>query len=179
MQDLVIGELLRGCNWGIAEGLVYENFIEKEFDYKEIAKRENIKSIFGLDFGYTNDPTAALTNFEIYNEIMKMGYSKEIIRADSAEPKSISELRELGLSRIRATRKGRNSINNGIQFIQGFKIIIHPRCVNFLTEITNYTWDKDKCGKFINKPIDEFNHLLDAMRYAMEEIGHSELFSFE
>ncbi|MDE6181612.1 MAG: PBSX family phage terminase large subunit, partial [Eubacteriales bacterium] len=180
-------------NWGISEGLVYENFIEKEFDYIEIAKRENIKAVFGLDFGYTNDPTAlfcglidldfreiyvfdelykkALTNFEIYDEIMKMGYSKEIIKADSAEPKSICELRELGLSRIRATRKGKNSINNGIQFIQGFKIIIHPRCSNFLNEITNYTWDKDKYGKLINKPIDQFNHLLDAMRYAIEGIN--------
>ncbi|MDE6357357.1 MAG: PBSX family phage terminase large subunit [Eubacteriales bacterium] len=187
-------------NWGIAEGLVYENFIEKEFDYKEIAKRENIKAIFGLDFGYTNDPTAlfcglidldfreiyvfdelykkALTNFEIYKEILKMGYSKEIIKADSAEPKSICELRELGIDRIRATKKGKNSINNGIQFIQGFRIIIHPRCVNFLTEITNYTWDKDKYGKLINKPIDEFNHLLDAMRYATEGIGDSDIFSF-
>lgn len=187
-------------NWGIAEGLVYENFIEKEFDYKEIAKRENIKTIFGLDFGYTNDPTAlfcglidldfreiyvfdelykkALTNFEIYKEILKMGYSKEIIKADSAEPKSICELRELGIDRIRATKKGKNSINNGIQFIQGFRIIIHPRCVNFLTEITNYTWDKDKYGKLINKPIDEFNHLLDAMRYATEGIGDSDIFSF-
>lgn len=188
-------------NWGITEGLVYENFIEKEFDYIQIAKRDKIKAVFGLDFGYTNDPTAlfcglidlefreiyvfdelykkALTNFNIYNEVMKMGYSKEIIMADSAEPKSISELRELGLTRIRAVNKGKNSINNGIQFIQGFKIIIHTRCVNFLTEITNYTWDKDKYGKLINKPIDEFNHLLDAMRYAVEGINNEERFSFE
>ncbi len=188
-------------NWGITEGLVYENFFEKEFDFKEIAKRENIKSIFGLDFGYTNDPTAffcglvdlqfkeiyvfdelykkALTNFQIYEQILKLGYSKEIIRADSAEPKSISELRELGLSRIRPTRKGKDSINNGIQLIQDFKIYIHPRCINFLTEISNYTWEKDKFGKATNKPIDDFNHLLDAMRYAMEEINQYDLFSFE
>lgn len=188
-------------NWGIVDGLVYENFIEQEFDYKQISKRSNVKAIFGLDFGYTNDPTAlfcgiidldfkelyvfdelykkALTNSQIYDEILKMGYSKEIIRADSAEPKSIAELRETGLTRIKPTKKGKDSINNGIQFIQGFRIIIHPRCTNFLTEITNYTWDKDRYGRAINKPIDEFNHLLDAMRYAMEEVFQKDLFSFE
>ena len=188
-------------NWGIAEGLIYENFTEREFDFMEILKRKNVKPIFGLDFGYTNDPTAlfcgiidtvfkeiyvfdelykkALTNSQIYDEILKMGYAKEIITADCSEPKSITELRELGITRIRSARKGKDSINNGIQFIQGFKIIIHPRCNNFLTEISNYTWDKDKYGKTINKPIDSFNHLLDAMRYATESITKQHLFSFD
>ena len=187
--------------WGVADGLVYENFCQKEFNYYEISKRHNVKSIFGLDFGYTNDPTAlfcglidlnfkeiyvfdelykkALTNFQIYQHIFQMGYSKEIIRADSAEPKSIAELRELGLTRIRSTRKGKDSINNGIQFIQGYKIIIHPRCTNFFSEISSYTWAKDKFGKLTNKPIDDSNHLLDAMRYAIEEILTCNLFSFE
>ena len=187
-------------NWGIVDGLVYENFVEQEFDYKEILKRENIKAVFGLDFGYTNDPTAlfcglvdlnfkeiyvfdelykkALTNFGIYEEISKMGYSKEKIIADCAEPKSISELRELGIHRIRAASKGKDSVNNGIQFIQNYKIIIHTRCTNFLTEISNYTWDKDKLGKTINKPVDDFNHLLDAMRYALEGIMKGDVFSF-
>ena len=97
-----------------------------------------------------------------------MGYLKERITADSAEPKSIDELQGLGLRRITAAKKGKDSINNGIQFIQDFEIIIHPRCVNFLTEISNYTWDEDKFGNKINKPIDDFNHLMDAMRYAVE-----------
>lgn len=65
--------------------------------------------------------------------------------------------------------KGKDSINNGIQFIQDFEIIIHPRCVNFLTEISNYTWDKDKFGTKLNVPIDDFNHLMDAMRYGLEK----------
>ena len=69
---------------------------------------------------------------------------KERIRADSAEPKSIDRLRTLGLVNIRAARKGKDSVNNGIDFIQDFKIIVHPKCVNFLTEISNYTWDTDK-----------------------------------
>ena len=70
--------------------------------------------------------------------------------------------------RIKGAEKGKDSINNGIQFIQNFEIIIHPRCVNFLTEISNYTWDKDKFGQMMNRPIDDFNHLMDAMRYAVE-----------
>ena len=96
-----------------------------------------------------------------------MGYSKESIIADSAEPKSIDELKGLGL-RIKGAKKGKDSIMNGIQWIQDLEIVIHPRCVNFLTEISNYTWDEDRFGDKINKPIDDFNHLMDAMRYALE-----------
>lgn len=110
-----------------------------------------------------------LSNNAIYEEIEKKGYIKEQITADSAEPKSIDELQGLGLRRIKGAVKGKDSINNGIQFIQDFEIIIHPRCVNFLTEISNYTWDEDKFGNKINKPIDDFNHLMDAMRYAVEK----------
>ena len=73
------------------------------------------------------------------------------------------------MTKIKASKKGKDSINAGIQFIQDFKIFIHPRCVNFLTEISNYAWDKDKFGKAVNKPIDDFNHLMDAMRYALED----------
>ena len=180
-------------NWGIVDGLVYENFKEQEFDLEEIKRIPNIESAFGLDFGYTNDPSAlfcglvdrknmkiyvfdemyekGLSNKAIYENILKMGYAKEQITADSAEPKSIDELRNLGLYRVSAANKGKDSINNGIQYIQDFEIIIHPRCVNFLTEISNYTWDKDKFGNKLNKPIDDFNHLLDAFRYAMERFN--------
>lgn len=107
-----------------------------------------------------------------------MGFVKEKITADSAEPKSIAELRDLGLSHIHAARKGKDSINNGIQYVQDFHIVIHPRCVNFLTEISNYTWDVDKFGKKLNVPIDDFNHLMDAMRYALEDFIKGEKFSF-
>ena len=64
-----------------------------------------------------------------------------------------------------------------LQVIQDYKIYVHPRCVNFLTEIANYTWDTDKFGNKLNRPIDDFNHLMDALRYAMEII-HGETFSF-
>lgn len=109
-----------------------------------------------------------------------MGYAKERIRADSAEPKSIDRLYELGLSHIRKARKGPDSINNGIDFIRDFEILVHPRCVNFFGEIGQYVWDTDrKTGRIINKPVDDNNHLMDAMRYAMEDISRGAVFSFD
>lgn len=175
-------------DWGIVEGLIYENWIERSFTLDDI---RHCQTISGLDFGYTNDPTAfliafidqeakklyiwdeiykkGLTNRMIYQEIQDAGYAKEKITADSAEPKSIDELRELGL-RVHGARKGRDSINNGIQYIQDYEIFVHPRCVNFLTEINNYTWDSDKFGNRINVPIDDFNHLMDALRYAVSDL---------
>ena len=104
-----------------------------------------------------------LSNKKIYTEVQAMGYSKESIVADCAEPKSIDELREYGL-RVSKAKKGADSINNGIQWIQDLEIIIHPRCANFLTEISNYTWKKDKFNTKLNESIDDFNHLMDAMR---------------
>lgn len=188
-------------DWGIVDGLVYNNWEEKIFDIDEVRRKANVKSAFGLDFGYTNDPSAlfcglvdntaktlwvfdemykaAMSNERIADEVTKMGYRKERIRAE-IEPKSIDRLYELGLCHIQQARKGKDSINNGIDFLQDFHIIVHPRCVNFITEISNYTWDTDtKSGKRLNKPIDDFNHLMDAMRYAMEPFSMGNAFSFE
>lgn len=179
--------------FGVVEGLVYENWHEESFDHtsEEWQKEHpNLISAFGLDFGYTNDPSAlfcglldldnkrlfvfdemyekGMSNKRIADRITEMGYSKERITADSAEPKSIDELKGLGL-RVKGAAKGKDSIANGIQWIQDLEIIIHPRCVNFLTEIGNYTWDKDKFDNKLNRPIDDFNHLMDAMRYGLEK----------
>lgn len=174
-------------NWGIVDGLVFENWKEEKFNIKDTG---DSVTVAGLDFGYTNDPSAffigflnenerklyvydeiykkQMSNKDIYKEIKALGYSKEKITADSAEPKSINELNELGL-RVKAAKKGKDSILNGIQWIQDLEIIIHPRCTNFLTEISNYQWAEDKFGQRLNKPVDDFNHLIDAMRYAVEE----------
>lgn len=176
-------------NWGIAEGLVYDNFEELEFDYNEISKKEGYKAYFGLDFGYTNDPTAfiaclvnedekimyifdehyqkAMTNTDIVNMIKYKGYAKETIIADSAEPKSIDDIKKQGIRRIKAALKGKDSILNGIQNIQDYKIYVHPKCENTIIELSNYVWD-NKDGVVLNKPIDDYNHLMDALRYAME-----------
>ena len=179
--------------WGIVDGLVYEKWKEEAFDHTSDefkADHPGAVSVFGLDFGYTNDPSTlfcglldiknkqlfvfdemyekGMSNRKIAETVKTMGYGKERITADSAEPKSIDELQYLGL-RVKAAAKGRDSIQNGIQWIQDLEIIIHPRCPNFITEISNYTWDKDKFGNRLNRPIDDFNHLMDAMRYGLEK----------
>lgn len=187
--------------WGIVEGLIFENWEEKAFDINAIRSQTGIKSVFGLDFGYTNDPSTlfcglidqknkilyvfdemyehGMSNERISDKIKSMGYAKERIRADSAEPKSIDRLYDLGLNRVTKARKGKDSINNGIDFLSDYKIIVHPRCTNFITEISNYTWDTDaKTGKRLNKPIDDFNHLMDAMRYAVEDFTMGDLVGF-
>jgi phage terminase large subunit len=178
-------------NWGIAEGLVYSNFEELEFNIEEIKKRRNVKSAFGLDFGYTNDPTAfiaslidldsneififdehyqkAMSNKDITNMIKYKGYSKETIVGDSSEPKSIDDIKRNGIYRIKGAKKGKDSILNGIQYIQDFKIYVHPKCENTLIELSNYVWDT-KNGNVINKPIDDYNHLMDALRYSLEDV---------
>ena len=177
-------------NWGIVDGLVYENWREERFDVDELRSRKDLVSAFGIDFGYTNDPSTlfcglldkakkrlyvfdemyekGMSNKRIAEAVQEMGYGKERITADSAEPKSIDELKSLGL-RVKAATKGKDSVKNGIQWIQDLEIIIHPRCANFITEISNYTWSKDKFGTMLNEPIDDFNHLMDAMRYALEQ----------
>ncbi len=177
-------------NWGVAEGLVFDNWTERDFDEKELVKeRPHIESAFGLDWGYTADPSAficllvdvkakeifvfdehgqrGMLNNEIAAMIKYKGYSSESITADSAEPKSIEELKKYGISRIKPARKGKDSIINGIQFIRQFKIVVHPKCTGMILELNNYAWES-KDGNLINEPIDTYNHYLDAMRYAME-----------
>ena len=178
--------------WGISEGLIFDDWEELEFDQEEIAHRNNIIATYGLDFGYTNDPTAficilvdkdkkeiyvcdehyerGMSNERIAQTLITKGYKKSQIICDSAEPKSIDRLRTLGLNVCKA-KKGKDSILNGIDTIQDYNIIVSPKCQNFIIEISNYSWDKDKqTGETINKPIDDFNHLMDAFRYAMEKI---------
>lgn len=179
-------------DWGIAEGAIFNNWYAHAFDKSEILKREGIRSAFGLDFGYTVDPTAlpaslvdmknkelfifdeiyerSLLNDQIADKIKDKGWQKELIIADAAEPKSIAELRKYGIKRIIKAEKGKDSINSGIQFLQQFKIFIHPSCTNAINEFSNYVWAKNKEGQMINKPADEFNHLIDALRYSMEPI---------
>lgn len=188
-------------NWGIVDGLVYENWKEEEFNIDAVRRMPTVKSAFGLDYGYTNDPTAlfcglidqthkkiyvfdemyekGMSNERIYEKITEMGYAKERITADSAEPKSNDRLRTLGLRGVRGARKGKDSIKNGIDFIQDYEIIIHPKCVNFITEISNYQWDKNEFNETINKPIDDFNHLMDAMRYALEGFIRGDNYSWD
>lgn len=188
-------------DWGVTEGIIYDNWHEEAFSMGDIFKRKAMRTAYGLDFGYTLDPSAlfigyadekskelfvfdemyaaGMSNERIYKKIEEMGYAKDLIVADSAEQKSIDRLRDLGIRRIKASRKGPDSVRNGIDFLQDWSMIIHPRCVNFITEISNYCYAKDKFDKPTGKPIDDFNHLMDAMRYGMEPIMRGELYSFD
>lgn len=181
-------------NWGICEGTVFYRWEIREFDVNELIKSGRFETCLGLDFGYTNDPTAFVAslidaeNKEIYvfdehyekgmfnEDIVKMieykGFAKSKITADSAEEKSIKWMKRNGLPRIRSSVKGPDSIIYGIQYLQGYKVYILPKCKNFIVEIKNYIWDTDKkTGKALNKPIDDYNHLLDAWRYSVEELA--------
>lgn len=184
--------------WGIAEGLVYENWEVLPFDVREeLKKRPHAKALFGLDFGFTQDPTAficlfadeksgeififdefyrrGMLNSEIAAAIREKGYAKERIIADGAEPKSIAELRHLGLSHVTSAKKGPDSLRYGIQRLCNFRIFVHPRCVHTKEEFSSYLWATAAEGQMKNVPQDKNNHLMDALRYAMEGLGKNML----
>lgn len=167
--------------------LVYTNWKVEEFDNSAIKGQ----LMCGLDFGFVNDIsafTASLldeenkriyifkewgetnkTNAELANIITSLGFSKSVIIADCAEPKSIVELKKAGIQKIRPCTKGADSIIHGIQKLQNYELIIHPNCTGVITELQNYTWKKDRqSGEYINTPIDDFNHYLDALRYSLQ-----------
>lgn len=184
--------------WGLAEGLIYEKVKVENFDVNEIRQIPDIKAAFSLDFGFT-DPNAficsmvdnankriyifdewyktGVTNRIIAQQIKDMGYGNQRIVCDSAEPKSIAELQDEGIL-AEPSRKGKDSVNHGIQLIQNYEIIVHPKCVEFYKEISNYCWSKDKNGKPTDKPDHEFSHGMDSMRYGVSKILMPETFSF-
>lgn len=174
--------------WGIdSDGLIYPNFKVQEFEHSEIQGQ----LLVGLDFGFVNDISAIVaslldeqnkriyifkeygatnkTNADLVQIITALGFSKSVIVADSAEPKSIEEIKRAGIIKIRACKKGADSIIHGIQKLQNYELIVHPTCAGVIAELENYTWQKDKqTGLYINKPIDDFNHYLDALRYSLQ-----------
>jgi phage terminase large subunit len=177
--------------WGVdASGLIFQNWRVEEFNHAAIKG----ELMCGLDFGFVNDIsafTASLlvekekkiyifkewgdtnkTNQELAKIITALGFNKSVIIADSAEQKSIAELKAAGIQRIRPCSKGKDSILHGIQKLQNYEIIIHPSCIGVITEFENYTWEKDKnTGEYTNKPIDSFNHYCDSLRYSIQAIG--------
>ena len=110
-----------------------------------------------------------LLNNQIATVITDLGFSKSTIIADSAEVKSIEELRRDGLHRIYPAVKGQGSILQGIQKLQQYEIVVDPSCEHVITELQNYAWKKDRqSGEYVNEPIDEFNHCIDALRYSLQ-----------
>jgi phage terminase large subunit len=167
---------------GMLEGVVFSNW--KLID--TIPKDAKLIGI-GLDFGYTNDPTAII---EIYNyngqrivnelvyqtgllnsDIAKLLPKNVIVYADSSEPKSIDEIKRYGIT-IKGVTKGKDSINYGIDVMQRQNYLVTNQSTNLIKELRSYIWDTDKQGKRLNKPIDYFNHAIDALRYhEMEALG--------
>lgn len=153
--------------------------------------RKGCKCVFGLDFGFTNDETAftcsivdepkrkiyvydgfyekGMLNEAIYEKICKMGHRKEIITADSASPKDITALKNMGLYRIRPAIKGQDSILHGINTLREYEIIVDESLTWIVDELQDYTWLKDKAtGEYINKPNGRTkDHALDSLRYAV------------
>lgn len=170
--------------------LVFPKHTERLINHDEV---KHLPSFFGLDFGYINDPSAlihvkidtkhkklyiideyvktGMLNDELANVIRQLGYAKERITADSAEKKSIAEIKRKGIERIKPAMKGADSIMSGIQFISQFDIIVDERCTKTIEELNNYTWKKDKnTDEYYNEPVDTYNHSIDALRYAVEEL---------
>ena len=176
-------------DWGIIDGLVFDNWKIEEFDHTKIKG----ELLVGLDFGYVNDPTAlicsildeqnkklyifdehcqkGMLNDAIAQMIVDKGYGKSTIIADSAEQKSIEEIKRKGIYRIKPAVKGGGSIVQGIQQLLQYDIIVHPSCEETIKELENYAWDVDKEGTGINKPIDAYNHCIDALRYSLQCVG--------
>ena len=106
------------------------------------------------------------------DDIVKMlkdkGMQRSYISADSAEKRLIAEIRSKGINGIVPSLKGKGSIMQGIQFMQGFEIIIHPSCEHTIEEFNTYTFKQDKEGNWLNEPIDANNHIIDAVRYSLE-----------
>ena len=177
--------------WGVdADGLVFQNWKVQDFNHEEIDGAH----MCGVDFGFIHDISAIVaallveeegriyiykeygatgkTNKDLANIIKSMGLSKSVIIADCAEPKSIAEIKAEGINKIKPCSKGKDSVLHGIQRLQNYQIIIHPSCTGIVTEFENYTYEKDKVsGLYINKPIDDFNHYIDALRYSLQCVG--------
>lgn len=178
--------------YALGEFATLDKLVFPKYEKRLLSKEElkHLPSFFGLDFGYINDPSAFvhvkinqdtktiyimeeyvkkhMLNNEIAEMIKSLGYAKEEIYADSAEKKSIDEIRLKGISKIKPVKKGAGSVLQGIQFIQQYKIIIDERCFKTIEEFDNYTWKKDKkTNEYINEPVDTYNHTIDAVRYAL------------
>jgi len=177
--------------YALGEFATLDKLIFPIYQTRIVSKDEvsGLKKIVGLDFGYTNDPSAiiegyydeknrriyvtgeyvrkGMLNDEIAEVMIQLGLAKDKSYADSAEPKSIAEIKQKGIN-IEATVKGKDSVMQGIQWIQQNELIVDERCTKTLEELDNYTWKRDKkTQEYINEPTDTYNHCIDALRYAL------------
>lgn len=190
-------------DWGIAEGLVFENWEVKAFDPIGLQsnKKLNLLDLYGADFGYTNDPSTlikllvdrvnytiyvceehyqhGMTNKMIAEAIKAKGWEGKRIAFDIAERKSIDEIKTLGVP-YAFGNPNKQTILAGIQWLQNYKIIVHPSCRYTAEELSMYCWTKDRDANLMNKPIDKYNHILDAIRYSCYNlIGERKVKSYD
>jgi phage terminase large subunit len=182
--------MIRGLVPEVVRGKIYNNWL------KIPTLPHEAKLVgYGLDFGYTNDPTAIIALY-YYNGgyiIDEITYQKglsnkqiadilknhptSLVIADSAEPKSIDEIASYGVS-IAGAEKGKDSVAHGISLVQAQRISVTKRSINLLKEYRNYLWQTDKDGKIINEPEVIWNHTLDALRYGLESLNTQQLPSY-
>ena len=167
------------------EGQIFDNW--KWIDYNEFVDKDGSEVVYGLDWGYSNDPTGivevrrkndrlyvhellykkGLTNQDIYNEIKNLGLEEEIFICDSAEPKSLEDMKRLGLY-CKPSIKGAGSVLNGIQIIKEYDVFASKQSKNLLQEYQYFIWESNKDGQTINKiKQNGMDHLMDAFRYAV------------
>ena len=181
--------------YALGEFATLDKRVFPEYEVEILNKEDlrHIPSYFALDYGYVNDPSAfihvkvdkknkklyileeyvktGMLNDELANVVKQLGYGKERITADSAEQKSIAEMKREGIERIKPSMKGADSVMAGIQFLSQFDITVDERCYKTIEELDNYTWKKDKqTDEYYNEPVETYNHCIDSLRYAVEEL---------
>ena len=185
-KDKYFYEVYTLGNWGVLGTVIFKNWRVEDLSWlRDIA--DNHRN--GLDFGFAEDPSALvhthydrkkktiyvldelympwLTNDVLAEEVKKI-IGNQLVVCDSAEPKSIKELRQYGVNAIGA-KKGKDSVNHGIQWLQQQTIVVDVRCQNMKNELMKYRWKEDKNGNVLPVPVDKDNHLIDALRYAYED----------
>jgi phage terminase large subunit len=169
--------------WGTLGNVIFTNWEKARLD------TSGFDNYFqGIDFGFADDPfamirvhydkkrktiyvTDELYQRELHNDeasvILRKMIGTDMVTCDSAEPKSIADLKRNGVN-AKGAKKGKDSILHGVKWLQGHKMVIDEKCVNFIKEVSGYKWKEDKDGNVIPKPVDMNNHLIDALRYALE-----------
>jgi phage terminase large subunit len=178
---------------GSLEGVIFSN-------WQKIGKIPTDAKLlgYGMDFGFTNDPTTLIAvyrydgklivderlyqtgmlNSDIIKSLTLNKINQDVIWGDSAEPKTIEEIKRSGFN-IKPVSKGNDSIKFGLDILQQYEMLITDNSTNLIKELRSYTWDTDKTGKALNKPIDAYNHAIDALRYfAMMELKNKPLYNF-
>lgn len=173
-------------NWGILGAVIFKNWIVRDLSHMH---EQFTNTKYGLDFGFSKDPAALVVahydrlrkTIYIYDELYERELTNQYLAykvvnivsknapviCDSSEPKSIAELRQHRVNALKAS-KGKDSVVHGIQWLQGMQIVVDSKCVNMQTELSMYKWREDSAGNVLPEPVDSHNHLIDALRYAME-----------